>query len=130
MFRALAPLAAPTVNGGPAVLAAPVSVTGDTTSSSTTSQSQSTSTTSPTAPPVTDASPQPPSTPETRELALAREGVFATTVGASSKKTLASWHVTSPAEVVEAMLALVDGPSSGAAAAALAHEEGGGGENL
>lgn len=47
-----------------------------------------------------------------QELALRPEGVFATTVGASSKKTLARWHVTSPAEVVEAMLALVEGSNA------------------
>jgi len=41
------------------------------------------------------------------ELALSRDAVFSTTVGTSSKKTLAGWHVTSPAEVVEAMLTLV-----------------------
>lgn len=49
-----------------------------------------------------------------QELALKPEGVFATTVGASSKKTLARWHVTSPAEVVEAMLALVEGSNANA----------------
>lgn len=34
-------------------------------------------------------------------------GLFATTVGSSSKKTLATWHVTSAHEVVNAMLQLV-----------------------
>ncbi|KAL5522620.1 hypothetical protein ACEPAG_8637 [Sanghuangporus baumii] len=42
-----------------------------------------------------------------KELRLGPEGVFSTAVGSSSKKTLASWHVTSPHEVVEHMLGLV-----------------------
>ena len=46
------------------------------------------------------------------ELLISPDGVFSTAVGASSKKTLARWHVTSPAEVVEAMLALVEGPNA------------------
>jgi trehalose 6-phosphate synthase/phosphatase len=41
------------------------------------------------------------------ELALEREAVFATAVGHSSKRTLATWHVTTPEEVVEHMLYLV-----------------------
>ena len=44
-----------------------------------------------------------------RELALRPDGVFSTAVGSSNKKTLASWHVTSPHEVVEHMLGLVNG---------------------
>jgi len=32
------------------------------------------------------------------------EAVFATTVGASSKMTLASWHVTTPEDIVDSML--------------------------
>ena len=48
------------------------------------------------------------------ELAIRPEGVFSTAVGSGSKKTLASWHVTSPHEVVESMLDLVNNP----------HEEG------
>ena len=42
------------------------------------------------------------------ELAITHEGVYSTAVGASSKKTLASWHVTTPHEVVEHMLELVN----------------------
>lgn len=42
------------------------------------------------------------------ELALEADGIFSTSVGSSTKKTLANWHVTSPAEVVEAMLELVN----------------------
>jgi trehalose 6-phosphate synthase/phosphatase len=41
------------------------------------------------------------------ELAVSPDGVFTTAVGHSSKRTLASWHVTTPEEVVEHMLYLV-----------------------
>ncbi|KIM27999.1 glycosyltransferase family 20 protein [Serendipita vermifera MAFF 305830] len=40
-------------------------------------------------------------------LSLTQQGMFSTTVGSSSKKTLAAWHVTSADEVVDAMLRLV-----------------------
>lgn len=40
-------------------------------------------------------------------LKVKPSGLFATTVGSSSKKTLAAWHVTSAHEVVNAMLQLV-----------------------
>ena len=40
-------------------------------------------------------------------LDIEREAVFTTAVGHSSKRTLASWHVTTPEEVVEHMLHLV-----------------------
>lgn len=40
-------------------------------------------------------------------LALTQQGLFSATVGSSSKKTLAAWHVTSAEEVVDAMLLLV-----------------------
>lgn len=40
-------------------------------------------------------------------LAVQPEGVFATTVGASTKKTLASWHVTGPQEIVDMINYLV-----------------------
>ncbi|KZT24858.1 glycosyltransferase family 20 protein [Neolentinus lepideus HHB14362 ss-1] len=43
-----------------------------------------------------------------QELALAPEAIFTTAVGHSSKKTLASWHVTTPEEVVESMLNIVN----------------------
>jgi trehalose 6-phosphate synthase/phosphatase len=43
-------------------------------------------------------------------LSLTQKGLFSTTVGSSSKKTLAAWHVTSADEVVDAMLQLVDLP--------------------
>ncbi|KAH7909154.1 trehalose 6-phosphate phosphatase [Hygrophoropsis aurantiaca] len=41
------------------------------------------------------------------ELAITRDAVFTTAVGHSSKRTLASWHVTTPEEVVDHMLFLV-----------------------
>ncbi|KAF8761607.1 Trehalose-phosphatase [Rhizoctonia solani] len=41
------------------------------------------------------------------QLAMPPNGIFSTTVGASSKKTLARWHVTSPYAIVENMLSLV-----------------------
>ena len=46
-------------------------------------------------------------TKESVTLALTQQGLFSTTVGSSSKKTLAAWHVTSAEEVVDAMLRLV-----------------------
>jgi len=42
------------------------------------------------------------------ELAIKPEAVFTTAVGHHSKRTLASWHVTTPAEIVEHMLHLVN----------------------
>jgi len=42
------------------------------------------------------------------DLAVDASGVFSTSVGSSTKKTLAIWHVTSPQEVVESMLTLVN----------------------
>jgi hypothetical protein len=44
-------------------------------------------------------------------LSLTQGGLFSTTVGSSSKKTLAQWHVTSADEVVDAMLRLVGLPT-------------------
>ena len=41
------------------------------------------------------------------DLAIESKAVFTTAVGHSSKRTLAVWHVTTPQEVVEHMLALV-----------------------
>lgn len=41
-------------------------------------------------------------------LKLSSPGIFSTTVGSSNKKTLARWHVTSPTEIVDTMLSLVD----------------------
>lgn len=41
------------------------------------------------------------------KLAIKSEAVFTTAVGHSSKRTLASWHVTTPQEIVDHMLDLV-----------------------
>ncbi|KDN50097.1 hypothetical protein RSAG8_01433, partial [Rhizoctonia solani AG-8 WAC10335] len=47
------------------------------------------------------------------QLTMPPNGIFSTTVGASSKKTLARWHVTSPYAIVESMLGLVgDAPTA------------------
>lgn len=78
MFRALAPF---TTTGVKAVMEAPLAV------SLMNEGGQST-------PPV--------------ELSVKPEGVYSTAVGSSSKKTLASWHVTTPQEVVDHMLELVN----------------------
>ncbi|KAJ7640663.1 trehalose-6-phosphate phosphatase [Mycena polygramma] len=48
------------------------------------------------------------------ELAIKPECVFTTAVGHSSKRTLASWHVTAPQEIVDHMLGLVGGEASAA----------------
>ncbi|KAF8499502.1 glycosyltransferase family 20 protein [Gautieria morchelliformis] len=42
------------------------------------------------------------------KLQISTPSIFSTTVGASNKKTLARWHVTSPNEIIDAMLSLVD----------------------
>ncbi|KAF8882465.1 trehalose-6-phosphate phosphatase [Infundibulicybe gibba] len=47
------------------------------------------------------------------DLAIAPEAVFTTAVGHSSKRTLASWHVTTPQEIVDHMLDLVKGVGEG-----------------
>jgi trehalose 6-phosphate synthase/phosphatase len=41
-----------------------------------------------------------------RNTDLPRENVFACTVGASSKKTLASWHLLEPADVIASISTL------------------------
>lgn len=46
--------------------------------------------------------------PKPVELAIAHEAVFTTAVGHSSKRTLASWHVTTPHEIVDHMLNMLD----------------------
>jgi len=47
------------------------------------------------------------------QLAMPVDGVYSTTVGASSKKTLARWHVTSPYAIVSSMLELLgDAPTA------------------
>ncbi|KAJ6504035.1 trehalose-6-phosphate phosphatase [Mycena vulgaris] len=46
------------------------------------------------------------------DLAIKPDCVFTTAVGHSSKRTLASWHVTTPQEIVDHMLGLVGEPQS------------------
>lgn len=50
--------------------------------------------------------------PKPVDLALTSEDVFTTAVGHTGKRTLASWHVTTPAEIIENMLILVNGESA------------------
>ncbi|EGO29858.1 glycosyltransferase family 20 protein [Serpula lacrymans var. lacrymans S7.9] len=57
-------------------------------------------------------------------LAVKPEGVFTTAVGHMSKRTLASWHVTTPEEVVGHMLHLVDIDPATVASAPLEDEAG------
>jgi len=45
-------------------------------------------------------------------LKIKPEAVFTTAVGHGSKRTLASWHVTTPQEIVEHMLDLVKMPQA------------------
>ena len=45
---------------------------------------------------------------EPAELAIDSGAVFTTAVGVSSKRTLASWHVNTPGEIVDHMLGLVN----------------------
>lgn len=52
------------------------------------------------------------------ELKIKPEAVFTTAVGHSSKRTLASWHVTTPQEIVDHMLELVKEVGVGAGAGA------------
>ena len=48
-------------------------------------------------------------------LAINQAAVFTTAVGVSSKRTLASWHVNTPSQVVDHMLGLVNlGETEGA----------------
>ena len=51
------------------------------------------------------------------ELAIASDAIFTTAVGHSSKRTMASWHLTTPEEVVDHMLHLVGETSRGVSAA-------------
>jgi trehalose 6-phosphate synthase/phosphatase len=44
------------------------------------------------------------------DLAISPDAIFTTAVGHSSKRTLASWHVTTPAEIVDHMLHIDDPP--------------------
>jgi trehalose 6-phosphate synthase/phosphatase len=47
------------------------------------------------------------------DLTIKPDCVFTTAVGHSSKRTLASWHVTTPQEIVEHMLGLVGAGEEG-----------------
>lgn len=49
------------------------------------------------------------SVPKPVDLALTPDDVFTTAVGHTGKRTLASWHVTTPAEIIDNMLVLVNG---------------------
>ena len=42
------------------------------------------------------------------DLAITKAAVFTTAVGVSSKRTLASWHVNTPAQIVDHVLGLVN----------------------
>ena len=101
MFRALAPFAGAAAAGAPPIMEAPIGVTvlrgngNGTASASGNANAKGSASASGTAtPPV--------------ELAVRPDAVFSTAVGSSSKKTLARWHVTSPFEVIDAMLGLVE----------------------
>jgi len=59
-------------------------------------------------PPVSVTQIEPKRTFEPVELAIARDAVFTTAVGVSSKRTLASWHVNTPSQIVDHMLDLVN----------------------
>lgn len=59
-------------------------------------------------PPVSVTQLEPKRKFEPIELTIDKEAVFTTAVGVSSKRTLASWHVNTPAQVVEHMLGLVN----------------------
>jgi trehalose 6-phosphate synthase/phosphatase len=41
------------------------------------------------------------------DLVISPDAVFTTAVGKSSKRTLASWHVTAPQEVIDHMLEII-----------------------
>jgi len=45
------------------------------------------------------------------DLSIHPAAIFSTSVGASTKKTLAVWHVTTPQEILNSMLLLANGTS-------------------
>ena len=45
-----------------------------------------------------------------KPLRLKRDGIFATTVGPSGKKTLGHWHVENPHKVISTLAAMAAGP--------------------
>lgn len=59
-------------------------------------------------PPLSVTLPEPDKTFAPVDLKITPDAIFTTAVGLSSKRTLASWHVTTPSEVVEHMLDLVN----------------------
>jgi len=59
-------------------------------------------------PPVSVTQLEPKRKFEPVELTIAQEAVFTTAVGVSSKRTLASWHVNTPVQIVDHMLGLVN----------------------
>ena len=59
-------------------------------------------------PPVSVTQLEPKRKFEPAELTIVKEAVFTTAVGVSSKRTLASWHVNTPAQIVDHMLGLVN----------------------
>jgi len=61
-------------------------------------------------PPLSVTLPEPDRSFSPVNLDITPDAIFTTAVGHSSKRTLASWHVTTPAEVVEHMLDLVNLP--------------------
>jgi trehalose 6-phosphate synthase/phosphatase len=58
-------------------------------------------------PPLSVTLPEPDRSFSPVNLDIAPDAIFTTAVGHSSKKTLASWHVTTATEVVEHLLDLV-----------------------
>lgn len=58
-----------------------------------------------------------------RNSKLPTEHVFSVTVGASSKQTLASWHLLEPADVISAV-ALLNGSTDGGNAGPMAVVDG------
>jgi trehalose 6-phosphate synthase/phosphatase len=57
------------------------------------------------------------------DLAIKREAVFTTAVGHSSKRTNAVWHVTTPQEIVEHLMEVVEPGSTGTSTPVQAEEE-------
>ena len=58
------------------------------------------------------------------QLSIKSEAVFTTAVGHSSKRTLASWHVTTPQEIVDHMLDLVRNEGEGEEASKVDDDDG------
>jgi trehalose 6-phosphate synthase/phosphatase len=58
-----------------------------------------------------------------RASSLPNDHVFAVTVGASSKQTIASWHLLEPSDVISALSLLNGNADGGNVAAATAVED-------